>query len=305
MRFGVKSRAAAGTLVIVMGIAAVIAQAGGVAEGQSLGISRFTVDGGGEPFSAGGGVDLLNGNGVRTVALRGDDGLSGDGGTIQAFDGTGTLVFELDSAISSGAPNMMLEHPSGGNLSRLFFTVDSGGRLDFRNAAGVTTISIDSDDSTGAAGDGVITTQILAITGGSDLSENFDIRSRDGKVSPGMVVCIDPDRPGRLVVCHRPYDPTVAGVISGAGGVVPGMRMGQAGSVADGDHPVALTGRTYVFADASGGPIRPGDLMTTSNTPGHAMRVSRNANVTGVILGKAMTSLDSGRGLVLVLIALQ
>jgi hypothetical protein len=120
-----------------------------------------------------------------------------------------------------------------------------------------------------------------------------------------MVVCIDPDRPGKLVVSHRPYDRTVAGVISGAGGVVAGMRMGQKGSVADGDHPVALTGRTYVFADASSAPIRPGDLMTTSDTPGHAMKVTRHAEATGAVLGKAMTSLESGKGLVLVLIALQ
>ncbi len=256
-------------------------------------------------LSRGGGVDILNGNGVRTLALRGDDGFSGDGGQIMGFDGNGTMVFELDTAISSGAPNMLLEHPSGGNASRLFFTVDSGGRLDFRNAAGATTISIDSDDGNGANGNSVITTQILAITGGSDLSENFDIRALDGNVKPGMVVCIDPDRPGKLVVSRRAYDRTVAGVISGAGGVVPGMRMGQVGSVADGDHPVALTGRVYVYADASGGPIRPGDLMTTSDIPGHAMKVTRHAEVTGAILGKAMTSLDSGRGLVLVLVALQ
>ena len=256
-------------------------------------------------LSNGGGVDILNRSGVRTIALRGDDGLSGEGGLIMGFDGSGTRVFELDTEISSGSPNMTLEHPSGGNASRLFFTVDSGGRIDFRNAAGATTISIDSDDGNGADGNGVITTQILAITGGSDLSENFDIRALDGEVIPGMVVCIDPDRPGKLVVSRRAYDRTVAGVISGAGGVVPGMRMGQVGSVADGDHPVALTGRTYVFADASGGPIQPGDLMTTSDVPGHAMKATRHDQVTGAILGKAMTSLDSGRGLVLILIALQ
>ncbi len=256
-------------------------------------------------FTSGGGIDLLNGNGIRTIALRGDDGLSGDGGLIMGFSGNGTRIFELDTEINSGAPNMVLEHPSVGNASQLFFTVDSGGRLDFRNAAGATTISIDSDNGDGTSGNGVITTQVLAITGGSDLSENFDIRAFDGLVKPGMVVCIDPDHPGKLVVSHRSYDRTVAGVISGAGGVVPGMRMGQVGSVANGDHPVALSGRVYVFADTSDGPIRPGDLMTTSNIPGHAMKVARHSGVTGAILGKAMTSLDSGRGLVLILIALQ
>jgi len=57
-------------------------------------------------FTHGGGIDLLNANGVRTIALRGDDGLAGDNGTIQGFDGTGALVFELDAGISSFEGNV-------------------------------------------------------------------------------------------------------------------------------------------------------------------------------------------------------
>ena len=81
--------------------------------------------------------------------------------------------------------------------------------------------------------------------------------------------------------------------------------MGQAGSVADGEHPVALSGRVYCWADASGGAIEPGDLLTTSATPGHAMKVTDHARAQGAIIGKAMTSLDRGTGLVLVLVSLQ
>jgi hypothetical protein len=94
-------------------------------------------------------------------------------------------------------------------------------------------------------------------------------------------------------------------VISGAGGVQPGMIMGQEGSVADGEHPVALTGRVYVRCDASAEPIRPGDLLTTSDVPGHAMRAADRERAAGAILGKAMSALDQGRGLVLVLVSLQ
>jgi len=75
--------------------------------------------------------------------------------------------------------------------------------------------------------------------------------------------------------------------------------------VLEGDHHVALSGRVYVKADASTGPIRPGDLLTTSATPGHAMKVTDHDQAQGAILGKAMTSLDSGTGLVLVLVTLQ
>ena len=155
------------------------------------------------------------------------------------------------------------------------------------------------------ANEGEVTCSVLTITGGSDLCEQFDINAAAAAAEPGTVVCIDPENPGELVVSGKAYDRAVAGVISGAGGVKPGMLMGQNGSVADGEHPVALTGRVYVRCDTSNGPIQPGDLLTTSATPGHAMRVSDHSKAQGAIIGKAMTSLDSGDGLVLVLISLQ
>lgn len=142
---------------------------------------------------------------------------------------------------------------------------------------------------------------ICRITGGSDLSENFDVQA--GTVRPGDIVCIDPKRSGKLMKSHQAYDRRVAGVVSGAGGVNPGMRMGQDGTIADGKHPVALVGRVYVWADAdANGPIAPGDRLTTSATPGHAMKVTDNARGIGAVIGKAMSPLSDGRGLVLLLV---
>jgi hypothetical protein len=83
------------------------------------------------------------------------------------------------------------------------------------------------------------------------------------------------------------------------------MLMGQAGSVADGQHPVALTGRVYGLLDADRGAIKPGDLVTTSDTPGHGMKASDPDQARGAIIGKAMTGLDHGKGLVLILVSLQ
>ncbi|HNY28044.1 MAG TPA: ankyrin repeat domain-containing protein [Candidatus Sumerlaeota bacterium] len=125
------------------------------------------------------------------------------------------------------------------------------------------------------------------------------------EVQPGLVVCIDTKTTGGLVVSSKAYDRTVAGVISGAGGIQAGMRMGQDGSIATGGHPVALTGRVFCWADASCVPIRPGDLLTTSNQPGHAMRVTDFNRSHGAVIGKAMTGLEKGRGLVLMLVALE
>jgi hypothetical protein len=147
----------------------------------------------------------------------------------------------------------------------------------------------------------------LRITGGSDLSEPFDIRpsSRGTEPTPGMLVSIDRERAGHLTISSGAYDRTVAGVISGAGGIRPGMVMGQEGTIASGANPVALSGRVYCLADAEFGAIQAGDLLTTSETPGHAMRVSDYPRAQGAVIGKAMSSLEVGRGLVLVLVNLQ
>lgn len=152
--------------------------------------------------------------------------------------------------------------------------------------------------------DGKVAVKILQITGGSDMAEPFGVKETDA-VKAGMVLSIDAENAGKLKISQKAYDRCVAGIISGAGGVEPGMLMTQTGSIADGDYPVALTGRVYCFADASYGKIQPGDLLTTSDTPGHAMKVVDYTRAQGAVLGKAMTKLDEGRGMVLVLVTLQ
>ncbi len=157
---------------------------------------------------------------------------------------------------------------------------------------------------------------VLEITGGADFSEGFEIVSvppespQEGinvpiTPQPGMVVSIDATNPGKLVVSDKPYDKAVAGIISGAGGVKPGMVMAQAASPAAGNVPVALSGRVFCLCDASKEPIRPGDLLTTSARPGHAQKAVDRDRVPGAVIGKAMSSLDGGTGLVLVLVSLQ
>lgn len=155
---------------------------------------------------------------------------------------------------------------------------------------------------------GATRTTILTITGGSDLAERFEVSpaSEGAAVEPGLVVVIDPARPGELIVASQPYDRRVAGVISGANGLSPGMVMSAEGDpLADGTHHVALTGRVWCRADASGAAIEPGDLLTTSAVPGHAMKAEDAGRTFGAVIGKAMTPLAAGeRGLVLVLVNL-
>jgi hypothetical protein len=250
------------------------------------------------------------------------------GGLASIYNGTNTETIRLDGAVGSTIGSRISLNQANGTLAVRLSAEEyagDGGLVSVRNAAGVEKIELDGDDGDGGAairlrnadgtvtitldaalgGDGRITTQELQITGGSDLSEQFDITAPELDIQPGMVVCIDPKNPGQLILSTRAHDRTVAGIISGAGGVKPGMLMGQKGTAADGKHPVALTGRVYCWMDASHGAIEPGDLLTTSDTPGHGMKVTQHTQAQGAILGKAMTGLHEGKGLVLVLVTLQ
>ncbi len=176
----------------------------------------------------------------------------------------------------------------------------AGGQITMYNSTGLATIEIDGDYS----GDGRITTNELQITGGSDLSELFDLSDFEN-IQKGMLLVIDENNPGSLKISQSAYDRKVAGIVSGANDIEPGLIMSQRGTIADGEHLVALSGRVYCMVDANENPVKIGDMLTTSDVPGHAMKVKDFDRARGSIIGKAMTSLDSGRGLVLVLVSLQ
>src|SRR5205085_3327169 len=143
-------------------------------------------------------------------------------------------------------------------------------------------------------GDGTAVVKALQILG-ADLTESFNVAG--DKPEPGDVVVIDPQHPGELKLCASTYDNKVAGIISGAGGIRTAVVMGQPGSIADGKHQIALTGRVYCRCDATQHPIQVGDLLTTSTTPGHAMKAMDREKAFGAVIGKDMTKLKAGKGL--------
>ncbi|MFQ5605193.1 MAG: hypothetical protein ACE5HS_18155 [bacterium] len=264
-------------------------------------------------FSAVYGVNS-DGNGVFGVSTGSGYGVWGKGTTDfggffssdndHADLGLGGIIGRINTDPS--IPNSVLILSSNYDvIVRLDNNGGENGVFRVKNSGGNDVCTVDENGKT--------TTKVLEITGGSDLSEQFDVvanqvggaNSAQQQIQPGMVVSIDAENPGKLVVSSQVYDRKVAGIISGAGGVKPGMLMGQFGSVADGQYPVALTGRVYCYADASNGVIEVGDLLTTSETPGHAMKVSDHSQASGAIIGKAMTPLTHGKGLVLVLVTLQ
>jgi hypothetical protein len=64
-------------------------------------------------------------------------------------------------------------------------------------------------------------------------------------------------------------------------------------------------GKVYCKVDATDAAIAVGDLLTTSRTPGHAMKAEDPVRAFGAVIGKALRPLSGGLGLVPVLVALQ
>lgn len=114
------------------------------------------------------------------------------------------------------------------------------------------------------------------------------------QVTLGDVVVVDRMNHGWLKLADMPADPGVVGVIAAAPGVLLGAEKDSAKA------PVALSGIVKCKVDANQGAIQVGDLLTTSSTQGYAMRNDRAKP--GTIIGKALESLDSGTGLIEILI---
>jgi hypothetical protein len=135
----------------------------------------------------------------------------------------------------------------------------------------------------------------------ADCAEDFDIAGIT-EVEPGTVMILGDE--GSLYESHQPYDKRVAGVISGAGEYKPGIVLDKHPSKTK-RQPVALLGKVFCKVDAQYGSVQVGDLLTTSATLGHAMKVSEPLLAFGTVIGKALRPLKEGKALVPILITLQ
>ncbi len=136
---------------------------------------------------------------------------------------------------------------------------------------------------------------------GQDCAEDFDV-AEARTIEPGSVVVIGED--GALRESSEAYDKRVAGVVSGAGDFRPAICLGRV-IPGEGRAAIALVGKVFCAADAQYAPIEVGDLLTTSGTPGHAMKAVAQDKSFGAVIGKALRPLPDGRGLIPILIALQ
>jgi hypothetical protein len=264
------------------------------------------VGGGGQ----GGSLHLRSTNADSTIIMDGAHaagrfGGNGENGRIELTDAADVSTIVLNGATG----NLGLGATQGGNAGALFIKDESGadilvfngstgsvglgregheGNVFVKNEQGQNTIHL-----SGRTGD--------ILLSNADCAEDFDIKDSQD-VTPGTVMVIGDQE--QLERCRIPYDRRVAGVLSGAGNLRPGIVLGKRPT----SHvrlPLALVGKVFCKVDARYGSIDIGDLLTTSATPGHAMKAQDRDASFGAVLGKALCPWSEGVGLIPVLIALQ
>lgn len=133
-------------------------------------------------------------------------------------------------------------------------------------------------------------------TGGADIAEHIKVSQ---PVEPGDVIALDPKNLGYYRKSQKPYSTLAAGVVS----TEPGVTLGELEDGSVEDKPlIALMGTVSVKATTENGPIHPGDLLTTSSTPGHAMACQDTKKCGGAIIGKALEPLNKGKGTIKMLV---
>jgi len=145
--------------------------------------------------------------------------------------------------------------------------------------------------------DGRVSTDGAFVPNGADIAEWTPTKyAKD--LEPGDLVMVDGSSPDSLTKKSdgTPYSSKLMGIISTDPGFISGG--GEAESVhGEKDVMVTLAGRVPTKVSLENGPIEPGDFLTSSSTPGVAMKATKS----GLIVGKALESFNaSGIGKIIV-----
>lgn len=211
--------------------------------------------------------------------------------------------FEVSNPSNTLSALLAVSNGNGGAFGASSTGAGRAGTFTISNASSSASALYCSTNGTGLAfeANGTARVKVLEITG-ADVAEKFPVT---GNVRPGTVVMIDAANPGKLCQARGEYNRKVAGVVSGANDLPAGTILGHLPGSED-HPPIALSGRVWVACDATQSAIEVGDPLTTSDTPGAAMKAADMSRAQGATIGKAMTALAQGeKGLVLVLVNLQ
>jgi len=213
----------------------------------------------------------------------------------EGIDVNGPYSFWMQTRNSSGGAQALTINPLGGNVG-----IGTTNPLKKLHIAG--DVEIDGSLYFGSNA----TAQSAAYSGncGADYAESVGVSGDRTKYAPGDILVIDPDAPGSFLKSNQPYSTMVAGVYSTQPGFV--GRKHPAGDAASANEvPMAMVGRVPTKVSAENGPIKVGDLLVASSTMGYAMKGTDRSKMLGAVVGKALGNLDSGTGVIEVLVTLQ
>jgi hypothetical protein len=228
-------------------------------------------------------AELLHVNGGQIMIWN-----PGSGSTILTLGTERPWAFKQTGSGGSTALELAVADPNNNDKN---FIINTGGSV------GIGTLTpqakLDVNGSIAVSDDIVLA--------GADCAEEFEIRD-DSETEPGTVMIIM----ARQQLRHscQAYDQRVAGIVAGAGNARPGIVLGRSGNSGR-RLPIALSGTAYCRVDASIHPVNVGDMLTTSYRPGFAMRAIDRDRSFGAVIGKALSGLTGGVGLVPVLVSLQ
>ncbi|MDP2930293.1 MAG: hypothetical protein Q8N56_01645, partial [bacterium] len=120
--------------------------------------------------------------------------------------------------------------------------------------------------------------------GGADIAETYFSEEIDS-LEAGYVVSLNQTKQLFIQKSTTPYDKNLIGVISTLPQIVLGEKTNQT-------VPVALVGRVPVKVNLEEGSIQTGDLLTSSSSPGVAMKATQ----AGRVIGMALESFDGAQG---------
>jgi hypothetical protein len=139
---------------------------------------------------------------------------------------------------------------------------------------------------------------------GADFAESVDVTGDRTKYEPGDILVIDPSAPGKFLKSNQAYSTLVAGIYSTKPGFV-GRLHPEDAKTGKTEVPMAMVGRVPTKVSAENGPINVGDLLVASSKLGYAMKGTDRSQMLGAVIGKALGPLDSGTGVIEVLVTLQ
>ena len=132
-----------------------------------------------------------------------------------------------------------------------------------------------------------------------DIAENYISQM---ELNSGDVVCLEAGT-DMVIRSEIPDDPMVLGIVSSKPAFTLNSNLSRKNDI-EKIYPIALSGRVPCKVIDEGGPIKRGDLLTSSSTSGHAMKAKpvrvgdQEIFRQGTIIGKALEPLESGKGLI-------